>query len=454
MRFRSTLVLAVVFLVLGVYLYFVEFRRAAEEGAKETLFDFEVDEVQSVTLAYPDRTITVRRQDGKWKLTAPIEAAADDTVVDNLLNAVANCEVKKSLDDPPEDLSPFGLDTPKVTVNVVLESRQLPGIRVGKTSPVGFSTYIQREDEEKIYLTTSAFQSGMDKQVKDLRNKQILDFPDADVRRIVLRRGGDSIELARADDVWRIERPGAFPADADAVRGFLSSLRSLRAKDFPSEGADDLEPFGLAPARLEIELGVGADGALTRVLFGKEAEDKSVYVKVGDRATIFTVGDWSYRDADKTTADFRDKTILPAAKGDVHEIRFEREGGEKFLLKREGDSGWKIDGGAAIDSTVDAFLDDLLGLEGYEIVSDEPGDLAAYGLDPAARKVTLLGKDGAVIGAARFGSHSPEPPATEHTAMREGSPTVYHVRDFQITRIDKSAGDFLPKPTPTVTPGS
>jgi hypothetical protein len=199
-----------------------------------------------------------------------------------------------------------------------------------------------------------------------------------------------------------------------------------------------------------VALTVGAEGAVTRILFGKETEDQSVYVKVGDRPTVFTVGEWSYRDADKKTADFRDKTIVSAARDDVQEIRVEHEGGETFRLTRGEGGAWKMaDAEPAPDaSTVDQFLNDLLALEGYEIVADEAGDLAPYGLAPARLTITLLGKEEKPLGTARFGKHEPKPPATEYTAMRDGSPTVYHVREYQFTRIDKKKSDFLPQPTP------
>lgn len=453
MRFRSTLILALLFLGLGVYVYFVEFEKAAKEGEKQTLLDFAADDVARVTLTYPDREIVVERKDGAWKLTAPIEAAADETAVTNLVRAVADCEVKKTIDDPPEDLSPYGLEPPKVTVSVKLKDRDLPAIRVGKTTPVGFSTYLQRADEKKLYLTTSAFQSGMDKQVKDLRDKKILDLDEETVRLVMLQRPAGSVALRKDDGGWHVVEPVAYDADQEAVRRFLSALRSLRAKDFPSEDDADLTPFGLDHPRLTIELATAEDAAPMRILFGKESDDKSVYVKIGDRPTIYAVGEWAYRDADKNVNDFRDKKILPAEAAEVREIRVARADGETFALARGKEGAWSMkDRDTPPDAAaVDRFLTDLVDLEGYEIVAEEGGDLGQFGLAPPALTITLLGADGAEIAGAIFGSHTPQPPTKEVTAKRTGAPAVFHVREYQFSRIDKRAADFLPKPTPTAT---
>ena len=42
------------------------------------------------------------------------QAAADDVTVKNLMRAIADAEVKKTIDEPPQDLAPFGLAPPKV----------------------------------------------------------------------------------------------------------------------------------------------------------------------------------------------------------------------------------------------------------------------------------------------------------------------------------------------------
>jgi Domain of unknown function (DUF4340) len=455
MRFRSTLILAILFFALGGYLYFVEFQRAAEESKKKTLFSFDTDAVTDVKLAYPDREINLKRNDGTWQITAPIEAAADETAVKNLVRAIADCEVKKTLDDVPKDLAPFGLDKPSVTVTVHLKDKELPAIRVGKTSPVGFSTYLQRADQAKIYLTSSAFKSGMEKQVKDLRDKTILEFKDQDVHSIALQRPAETLQLEKQDSGWKIEKPAAYKADEAAVRSLLSSLRSLRAMDFPSEKADDLAKYGLDQPRLTVVLGIGADKAETTLLVGKEdKEKKRTYVKVGNRPTIFEVGDWVYRDFNKNLGDLRDKTILALSKNDVASIEVSHTGGGGFTLKKDAAGKWSIEGvqGQPDNAKVEAFLGDLVDLKGYEIADEHPTDLTQYGLAAPALTITARDKNGTVLGQARFGRHVPKPPTTEFTAQREGQPTVFHVREYQFDRIDKKAADFLPKPTPTVTP--
>ena len=174
-------------------------------------------------------------------------------------------------------------------------------------------------------------------------------------------------------------------------------------------------------------------------------------MKVGNRPTVFSVGDWSFRDVDKGLNDFRDKTLLAAGRDDVRSIELIADDGSTTSLTRDEGGKWKVENQneAADENAISRFLDDLLTLKGYEIVADAPPDLQPFGLVQPKLSVTVRGKDGAELGTARFGTHSPAPPATEYTAQRGGQPTVFHIREYQFTRLNKKAADFAVKPTPT-----
>jgi len=449
MRLRNTLILAVVFLALGAYVYFVELQKAADEAKKKTLVTFDTDQVTSVTLTYPDREIVLSKTDSGWRLSKPVDAPADETTVTNLLTAVSTCEVKKTLDDVPDNLAPFGLDQPQATVTLKLKDKEIPAIRVGKTSPVGNSTFVQRADEKKIYLTSSAFHSGMDKQVKDLRDKQILQFNDDDIRKISLMGGGRDVLLSKSDDSWTLEKPaGPYPADATAVRSLLSTLRSLRATDFPAEG--DLGAYGLEQPRLTVTLVSGKDDNEQQILLGGESDKKELYLKLGNRPTVYTVGSYVFKDVDKNVNDLRDKTVLAFDKDEVTRVEVAQGDEKPFVLRRDKEE-WTLDGatGQPDRTKITQFITDLHDLKGYSIASDRPDSDTQFGLSPPRLTITVHGKDDQTVGTARLGSYSPEANKTEYSAARAGSPTIFLVREYLYKRLDKKPADFVSAGTPT-----
>jgi hypothetical protein len=449
MRLRNTLILALLLAALGAYLYFVEARQMAEEGKKEKLVDLNADDVTGITLAYPDRQIVLAKTDGAWRVVKPVDAAADDVTVKNLIHAIADAEVKKTIDEPPADLAQFGLTQPMVTLTLTTKDKTLPELKVGKTTAVSNSTYVQRADQAKIYLTGSAFHAGMDKQVKDLRDKKILDFKEDQITRVALHGPEGDVVLAKTDGNWTIEKPVAFKADGNAVRSLITSVRNLRATDFASDAQSDadLATFGLNTPQRQLVF-ISGDGKETRLLVGKET-DQGLYVK-GDAPTTFVVAKYASRDLAKGVNDLRDKTVLtfdPAAATTVEVLHAD---GGRFTL-RSADGKWSLDGS---DQPIDAaavgtFVGALSHLSGNQVLADAATDLAAYGLAPAALTITIKGKDDVLIGSVLAGSRTPNPPATEYTVKRTDDATVFQLRDFQFKQLDRKPGDFVAVPKPT-----
>jgi hypothetical protein len=447
MRLRNTAFLAALLVAIVAYLYFVESKQIATENKKETLLTVDADAVTGVTLAYPDREIVLEQRDGTWQMTKPAAALADGVAVKNLVRAIADAEVKKTIDDPPADLAPFGLAQPQVTVTLTEKGQTLPPLKVGKTTGVSFSTYVQRADQPKIYLTGSGFHAGMDKQPKDLRDKTIISFDDSAVSGIELRSPNGAVVLDKQDGNWSIAAPSQHRADNNAVRALLSTVRNLRATDFANDNPApaDLAAYGLDQPAHQLVLRTGADQTVT-LQVGKEFE-QGLYVRTADRPTVFVIGKWATKDLDKGVGDLRDKTILTFDPTQAGSIAVTRGDGGAYLLTAT-DGKWALSGSdqPVNVSAVAAFVGALSRLTGTQVLADSAGDLAAFGLAPATLSVTVKAADGSTIGTVHLGSRSPNPPAVEYTAMRDGDPAVFQLRDNQFKQLDVSPGSFVQAP--------
>jgi len=456
MRFRTTLLLILVLAGLGTYVYFVEYPKAEEEAKKKTLFELKADDVTQVTLDYGDHKIVLKKSGADWRITEPLDVPAEAATAKNLVSAIADCELKRDLKEPSSDLSQYGLDKPFVTVTVKVGDKDLPAFMVGKNTPVGFSTYVQRADDKKIQLTSSAFRSGMDKKVKDLRDKSIVDFVDGDVQRLELSGEGKQLVLVQKDDKWSIEQPAAYAADGSTVRSFLSTLRSMRATDFPDDQPADLAPYGLDKPQLKITLYLGKDNAEKSLLIGKENDKKELFVQRGGQPTVYTVSDWVLRDLNKNPGDFRDKTVLAFDRDKVTAVELKRKDGSHAKLVRGANNQWQVDGaeGKPAEAVITQYLTDLHDLKGYEIAADQPVDLAQFALDQPFLTVSVFGEGKEPVGTALLGERDKDG-KKEYTATLQGGPTVFLVRDYSVTRLDKQSKDFMEKPpAPTTAPGA
>jgi hypothetical protein len=463
MKFRNTLALAVLFLALGGYLYFVENPRHEQAAEEKKLVSFKPDDASEVTLTYPDKQIILKKTGAGWRISKPIDVDADQTAVSNLLRAAADAEVKRTLEGGNTSLETYGLDKPEVIVSIAMANgTKLPSIRIGKTAPVGFSAYAQLEGTSDVKLVPSVFQTGMKREVKDLRNKTILDFQDADVQQVEIVTPQSTIHLVRQADGWALDQPLNAKADATEVTSFLSALRGARAEEFVDEPST-LADYGLDTPREKVAVLTGKELARKELWLGAEkAKDSKnvLWVKRPDADVVYGVGTWTWNGLSKTAVAFRDKTVLAFDVANLGAIEVTRRDGEAFRLVKEvpassatpspastpsaepAEATWKVEG--AKDSNAAAVRDlvaDLHGLKGYEIAAEKPNDLARYGLATPEVTYSLIDGAGKPIGRIVAGKVE-DGGKTEAYAMAEGGDIVLHLRSYLYEHLDKKKSDL------------
>lgn len=456
MNLRKSLVLLVILLALGGYVYFVEVPQDKEAADKKKLFAFDKEAVIEIVLTYPDRAITLKKNDaGKWRITQPVESDADEPTVKNLINAIADAEVKRTLDEAPQDLGVYGLSAPVVKLKLTLkDGKTLPLVSLGKDTPVGFSVYVQKEGDPKIFLLPQTLRLGMTKEVKDLRDRAILTFNDDEVKKVEIHGPAKEIVLSKTDSGWMLEKPTAAKADDTEVRTFLSTLHSMRAQDFIEDPQLAPKDFGLEPPQLSVGLTMGTASVQKTVLLGGEQRDekggKNRYVKRAElEKPLFLVGDWVWHDLNKTAVDFRDKTIAQFTQEQAKKVEVKRQDGEGFTLTRGADNKWSIDKtkeGALREPALSQFIADLRELHGFEIAAENPSDLSVYGLDKPTFTITVSDGEGKTLAAVLAGQRA-EGDAKKSFAMADSGHTVFGLRDYVFDRLNKKPTDFWEKPT-------
>jgi len=452
---RKILLLLLVVAALGTYLVVYELPQAEREATKDKLLSVDKEAITGVTLVYPDREIELQKGDKGWRVVRPVEAAADEAAVKGVLAMVVDAEVQRTLDETPQDLASFGLDKPNVVVRLTAKDATPPPIAVGKNTAIGGKTYVRKGDEPKLYLTTTAIQTGLNKQVKDLRDKQLLSFQDADVTRVDIRRAsGDATTLTRGDgDSWTVA-PDQL-ADATEVRSYLASLRAARATDFPDDAPQDVAHYGLDAPRITVTV-TGKEGVPPQTLrLGgerKEGSAQHVYAQREGVPTVFALGDWSYRALDKGANQFRDKTVLKIEPTKVTRVELVRRDGGSVVLVRRPEGGWRFESGAdgkTNEGAVTRLLEDVEELRGDNIAAEPAGDLARFGLAAPDVRLVLADGQGKDLGTLLATKHD-----GKHYVMRLGGGPVFEVRDYMFARLDRKPSDFVEPTTTTTAPAA
>src|SRR6202008_1365606 len=122
MKFKGTAILFLVFIVLGGYVYFTEFRgkeeRQKQEEAKKKAFAVDEKDITEISLIYPDKTITgVKKGEKQWEITSPPGVEADPDEWQQLASNIPKIEREDNVAQNVQDLSQFGLKDPAVKVS-------------------------------------------------------------------------------------------------------------------------------------------------------------------------------------------------------------------------------------------------------------------------------------------------------------------------------------------------
>jgi hypothetical protein len=461
MRLRNTIIVLVLFAIVGGYAFIVG--RYSETEPTQKLINVKQDDIAKIELQYADRDIVLERNKGRlWRLVRPIGADADQTQANNLARAVAEGKLVRTVDDKPADLTPFGLKPPTTTVTVTtFDKKPLPSIEVGKSTPIGFNAYVKLADSPAVLLTEGVFSSGMNKTVNDLRVRDLMAFKLDDVQKLIIAHdNGDLVEIDRDGDNWKMVKPGPYAADDTAVRLALSTLVNARASDFVADAPGSVTQYGLEKPHLTATVTL-KNGEQQSMLFGfkQSGEGKSgIYVRRGERAPVYAVAEYVMSSLDKSALDFRDKTIVKVDPEAVQTVKIKGSDGE-FTLKRAAAGKWNVMvGGNTSDGdlpVVERMLNQLRDLKGQSIVADPMPSAQPFGLDNPALEITLTGKDGKELGALKLAKISVKPTAppipgepaqkTEYYATSGVSKAVYALSDFSFEQLNKPAPLYMAK---------
>lgn len=454
MNLRNPLIMLLILLALGGYVYFVEVPREAKTAEEKKVFSFDKEAVTELALTYPDRSVVVKKNDtGKWRISQPVEADADETTMKNLINSLAEAEVKRTLDETSPDMATYGLTAPVVKAKITLkDGKTFPLLSFGKDTPVGFSTYAQKEGETKVLLVPQTLRMGFIKEVKDLRDRSILTFNESEIKKLEIRSPDREIVLNKGDRGWALEKPTQAKADETEVKTFLTTMRSLQAQDFLEDPVLESKEYGLDPAQMSIALTLGDNSSKTILIGGEKSDDKGAktrYVKRADlEKPLFLAGEWIWKDLNKNAIDFRDKAVAQFTAEQAKKVEVKRQDGEGFTLTRGADNKWSIDktqDGTLREPALSQFVDEVRQLRGFEIAADNPTDLSVYGLDTPFVSVVVSDSEGKKLATVLAGQKS-EGTARKTFAMAEGSQTVFGLRDYVFDRLNKKPADFWEKP--------
>jgi hypothetical protein len=162
MSTKTTLVLLAFLILVAGVVYFIEFRKPADQAASPaaagptTLLEVSSPAVSGITVrdvVSGTQVSATRDVSGTWWLTDPAGQPGDPTALNLMANRLSSIFVQRAL-TPTGSLSEFGLVTPTLRVEVATTSGPM-SFQVGDSTPTGGAFYVSKPGDPRVYLVDS-----------------------------------------------------------------------------------------------------------------------------------------------------------------------------------------------------------------------------------------------------------------------------------------------------------
>ena len=312
---RSFLILVVVALGLGAYIYFVESKRDTNDLAaskKDKVFTADSAKFEEVEVHAASGEVTaLKKVNGLWEIVKPESLPTDSSEIGSLLSSLDTLEVQRVIDEHPANPAEFGLAPARFSIAFkVAGEPAMKRLEIGKKTPTGSDLYARVEGQQRVFLISAYLEDSLNKTTFGLRDKTALKFERDGAETLTLEvTGSPTLSFVKKGTEWRFTKPYDAKADFGIVDGVVSKLSSARMTAIEtSDGTKDLKKYGLDKPQAVATVGVGSTQA--RLAVGSKKADGALYARDLSRPLIFTVDAALLDDLKKKPDDLRKKDVF------------------------------------------------------------------------------------------------------------------------------------------------
>jgi len=408
MNWRTTLVLALIAIGIGVYIKFLDKGPSTQDAKRQAgnVVNFDRDKIDGVVIQNGDDKIDIRRHDNKWRLETPIKDQADNTLVSTLLSDVETWQKDATISAKElasNNLTEYGLNKPKLRLKLIGEGAP-PEIYFGKDSALEGKMYVRFENSKDTFVANQAVKKAIEKKPDDFRDKRLTDLTVTQVSRVVLKTAAGEMELQKKSDHWEIVKPLRARADDQKIGDLIAQVTTAHIQQFVADDRGDLHPYGLAEPRGSITLygqddksanrtdsSRGEQGQMLQIGAVPEKQKDQVYVRFSARSFVYTLPKKVDEVLNTKPNDVRDRHLVRIDEKILDRITVEAAGKGKTVLARKGEN-WTIvsrNNAPANSSEVRRLIETLSNEQVTRFVEDIASNLPKYGLDKPQLQVTF-----------------------------------------------------------------
>ena len=444
--YRTTLLLAVLFAGLGVYVYTIDVptmeNHTIQQAETQRLLPFDYRDVTH--LAYTTRTERIlmsRDERNRWRIVEPVEARGDAREIENVLRALEIGKISRVVqEEGPEKgaaAEQYGLKSPYVTIDLTTRE-YTESLALGDTGPLSSTLYAQRGSDQDILLTTLMVEDFRAKTLDTFRLKDILFFDRTQAERIQLQTPDHTITLQRGAGFhgpvskWHFTSPVNAPADKTAVGILLMTLEDLTATGFIDSRAEKealLKKLDIPSFTATVHTKQQGHHA---AFFKPPAPGEDAYAVTSSKDPIYRIPAHVLRELPSDVFHLQDKRLLGMEVEEIALLTVKTHDARYTLIQQHGE--WHLEGkeAAPIDQQhVKLFVSRLVDLPAELPVSETKTNPERYGLTSPTIEIAGIDQKGRPRGRLTLGTRE----KGLVYATGAGLPGIYQTRSLILTQI-------------------
>lgn len=189
----------------------------------------------SIERSEAGKTISLIKMNGRWRLSLPIDTAADESAVTRLVGSLGSMQADSFIEDNPKNLADYGLDKPWATITAETDKVD----QDGKTSTAreavllgspfdmqNAARYAKTSDQPPIVKVRASDVQALTPDPATLVSRTVVILPRPDIRALIVdgQEGRFRLERQLEDWVLTLDDGSTAPAKTEAVRQLLDQL--------------------------------------------------------------------------------------------------------------------------------------------------------------------------------------------------------------------------------------
>lgn len=182
--------------------------------------------VNSIAIVRGADRLALQRDARNWKLTTPVNVAADGAAVSRFLDELAGVRAKRFVVDVTTEPQRYGLTTPIATVT--LTGAETNALLIGSVDESKAVRFVKCAGEEFIYGVETNLLEQLPANYGVLRSKSVFDLKPETITKLV----NGNVTVTRDSGKWTLVTPADGTLNTNALQAVVETFAKLHAKSF------------------------------------------------------------------------------------------------------------------------------------------------------------------------------------------------------------------------------